>query len=357
MQIASVGTALPPHRYEQDDLIRAFTRLWSQQHHNPARVEQLHRAVQVGGRNLALPMEAYEALQGFGDANDAFIRVGLDLAEAAVREALDRAGLAPTDVDLIVFTTVTGVAAPSLDARLVNRLGLRTDVKRLPLFGLGCVAGTAGVARLHDYLTAYPDQVAILVSVELCSLTLQRRDLSIPNLIATGLFGDGASCVVAVGSERADAMPLGPGRAGPRIRATRSRFYPDTESTMGWEVGDGGFQIVLAAHVPDLVARHLGEDVAGFLADHGRTRQDITSWVCHPGGPKVLHAFTDALDLGPDDLAITWRSLEEIGNLSSSSVLFVLRDTLAEHRPPAGAHGLMIAMGPGFCSELVLLEW
>lgn len=349
MRILSVGTALPPHRYEQEELIAAFTRFWGKTHHNLARVEQMHRAVQVGGRNLALSMAEYEALDGFGASNRAWIRVGLDLAELAVQRALTAAGLAPSEVDLVVFTTVTGIAAPSLDARLANRLGFRPDVKRMPLFGLGCVAGAAGVARLHDYLKAWPEHVALLISVELCSLTLQPNDLSVQNLIATGLFGDGAAAVVAVGDAR-------PGD-GPRVRASKSRFYPNSEEVMGWEVGDRGFQIVLSSTVPDLVTRYLADDVASFLAEHGLVRDDITSWVAHPGGPKVLRAFEATLGLSEDDLALTWRSLRDIGNLSSSSVLFVLQDTLANRRPPAGALGLMLAMGPGFCAELVLLEW
>ena len=357
MKIAAVGTALPPHRYEQAELIAGFTRFWGKKHHNLRRVEQLHRAVQVGGRNLALTMEEYEALDGFGAANDAWIRVAQDVGEAAVRDALAKAGLVPADVDAIFFTTVTGVAAPSIDARLVNRLGLRTDVKRTPMFGLGCVAGTAGVSRMHDYLRAYPDHVAVLLSVELCSLTLQPSDLSVPNLIATGLFGDGAAAVVGVGDARATALGLGPGEGGPRVVASRSRFYPDTEDVMGWDVGDRGFRIVLAATVPEMVERHMAEDVAGFLDEVRVPRDAITSWVCHPGGPKVLRAFESSLGLTEHDLALTWRSLQEVGNLSSSSVLFVMRDTIDQRRPAAGERGLMLAMGPGFCAELVLLEW
>jgi alkylresorcinol/alkylpyrone synthase len=195
--------------------------------------------------------------------------------------------------------------------------------------------------------------VAVLLSVELCSLTLQREDLSVANLIASGLFGDGAACVVGVGAARARAQ----GRPGPRVVSTRSRFYPDTERVMGWDVGEGGFKIVLSATVPDVVRTYIASDVDAFLGDHGLERADIATWVCHPGGPKVLEAFEQALGLTKDDLAITWRSLREVGNLSSSSILFVLADTIAERRPAPGAPGIMIAMGPGFCSEMVLLEW
>jgi len=346
VHIASVGTALPPHAYDQEQLLAAFMRVWGTQHHNPARVEQLHRAVQVGGRHLALPMEAYEQLDGFGAANQAFVEVATEVGAEAVTRALEAAGLGVSDVDAIYFTSVTGIAAPSIDARLVNRLGFRPDVKRVPMFGLGCVAGVAGTARLYDYLQGWPEHVALLLSVELCSLTLQRSDLSIPNLIASGLFGDGAAALVATGAERAGS--------GPRVVATCSRFYPDTEHVMGWDIGDSGFRIVLSADVPDMVHRHLRDDVDAFLADHGLTRDDIGTWVCHTGGPKVLTAFESALQLPSDALRHSWTSLRDVGNLSSASVLFVLAETLADH--PEG-YGLMIAMGPGFCSELVLLRW
>lgn len=352
MHLAAVGTALPPHRYEQAELVDALTRYWAAQHHNPRRVAQFHQAVQVGGRNLALPLQDYEALRGFGDSNDAWIRVGLDVGERALRSALDQAGLAPRDLDAVFFTTVTGVAAPSLDARLVNRLGLREDIRRTPMFGLGCVAGVAGISRVADYLRAWPGHTAALLSVELCSLTLQPGDLTVPNLIATGLFGDGAAAVIGIGADRAAARAQ-----GPRVVATASRFYPDTEATMGWEVGDRGFRIVLAATVAELVERHLADDVDRFLGSQGLDRSAIGAWIAHPGGPKILHAMQAALDLPDGALDLTWRSLREIGNLSSSSVLFVLADRLGSHRPPPGTLGLMIAMGPGFCAELALLEW
>jgi alkylresorcinol/alkylpyrone synthase len=353
MQILSVGTAQPPHYYDQETLLAAFQRAWTAKHHNPRRVEQLHRAVMVGGRHLALPMERYESMSGFGESNGAFIEVGTDIGEAAILDALAQAGLKPTDIDAIFFASVTGISAPSIDAKLVNRLGLRSDVKRIPIFGLGCVAGAAGTARLYDYLRAWPDQVAVLLTVELCSLTLQVKDFSIPNLIASGLFGDGAAAVLAAGTERAATLPA----RGPAVTATRSRFYPDSEGVMGWDITERGFGIVLTAGVPAMVERHIREDVDGFLEDHGLTRADIGCWVCHTGGPKVLTAFQSALEVDQEALELTWTSLREVGNLSSASVLYVLRDTIAQRKPPAGTPGMMLAMGPGFCSELVLMEW
>ena len=350
MKIGAVHTAAPAHYYGQESLLAAFQAAWATQHHNPRRVEHLHRAVKVGGRHLALPMEAYSGLT-FGQANDAFVRVGTDIGAEAVKGAVKAAGLQLSEVDAIFTTTVTGVATPSIDARLVNRLGLRTDIRRVPMFGLGCVAGAAGIARLADYLRGHPDHVAVLLSVELCSLTLQRSDLSIPNLIATGLFGDGAAAVVGVGAHRSVSPNM------PRVVASTSRFYPDTERVMGWDIGDTGFKIVLSAGVPQMVEQHMGDDVDAFLSAHGLDTRDISHWICHPGGPKVLRAFEKTLGLTEQDTALTWRSLEEVGNLSSASVLHVLRDTLSQRPCAPGDRGLVMAMGPGFCSELVLLEW
>ncbi len=349
MKIAAVGRALPPHYYDQETLLAALKQRWSDRHYNLGRLERLHKNVLVGGRHLALPIEEYGGLTTWGRANNAWIRVAQEVGAEAVLDALRRSGLSVSDVDALIFVTVTGVATPSIDARLINRLGLPPRVKRLPIFGLGCVAGAAGISRAADYVRAYPDQVAVLLSVELCSLTMQPEDLSIPNLIASGLFGDGAAAAVVTGDNReAD---------GPRIVDTRSVFYPDSERVMGWDISEAGFKIVLSADVPQVVRDFLRRDVDAFLAEHGLTPADISSWVCHPGGPKVLEAMEEALDLPDGALEVTWRSLREVGNLSSTSVLLVLRDTLDDYRPASGSYGMLLAMGPGFCSELVLLQW
>ncbi|WP_155356611.1 type III polyketide synthase [Acrocarpospora macrocephala] len=346
-RIAAVYGAVPPNRYPQAEITDAVARMCPGADRRV--LDRLHRSAKVQHRHLAMPLADYEKLSGFGMANDVFIEAALDLGAEAVLGGLAEAGLTARDVDMIMFTSVTGIAAPSIEARLAGRLGLRPDVKRVPVFGLGCVAGAAGIARLHDYLRGWPEHVAVLLSVELCSLTLQRGDTSAANLVAGALFGDGAAAVVAVGGARAE-------RSHATVVATRSHLYPGSEHVMGWDVTDTGFRIVLDAGVPDVARRYLGDDVRGFLADHGLTIEDVSAWVCHPGGPKVLEAVGETLDLKPGALDVTWRSLAGVGNLSSSSVLHVLRDTIAL-RPPPGTPGLLIAMGPGFCSELVLLTW
>jgi alkylresorcinol/alkylpyrone synthase len=349
--ILAVGRALPPNAVDQETLIAALSAYWGTRHYNVERLAELHRAVKVGVRHLALPLAEYPALDSFQRCNDAFLRVGADLGEAAVRDALDRAGLAPRDVGHLYFVTVTGVSTPSLDARLANRLGLAPGVKRTPIFGLGCQAGASGIARASDALRAFPDQVAVALSVELCSLTLQRDDASVTNVIATGLFGDGAAAAVLAGGER----PAAPG--APRVLATRSVFYPDTEWVMGWDVVDTGFKVVLSAKVPQVIEANVGRDVDAFLAEHGLDRAAIRHWIAHTGGPKVLEAFRRGLGLPEAALARSWASLRDVGNLSSASVLFVLADLLDSGEPRPGDLGLLAAMGPGFSAELVLLRW
>ena len=360
MIVAAVAHAFPPHYYDQAQLLEAFKAVWLREHFNAERLERLHQNVQVGGRHLALPLEQYQKLETWGDANNAWIRVAQEIGATAIDRALAAAGLAFDEVDALFTVTVTGVATPSLDARLMNRRPFRSDLKRIPIFGLGCVAGAAGLARAADYVRAFPDQIAVLLSVELCSLTVQRGDLSIPNLIATGLFGDGAAAAVVMGEAAARRRAASGFRApsGYTVQATRSVFYPDTEGVMGWEISGQGFQIVLSAEVPKMVERHLRRDVDSFLGDLGLTRSQISRFICHPGGPKVLTTMEEQLELPAGALEATWRSLREVGNLSSTSVLLVLEEALAT--PPAPGtepeKALLLAMGPGFCSELVLLE-
>jgi alkylresorcinol/alkylpyrone synthase len=357
-QILAVRGVLPEHTYTQEQLTAGFGDLIvTSDDLDRGVLERLHANAGVSTRHLTLPLEEYAGLTGFGQANDVFLRNAVDLGAEAIVSALKAADLAPEDVDLVVCTTITGVAVPSLDARIAPLIGLRPDVKRIPVVGLGCVAGAAGVARLNDYLLGHPDEVAVLLSVELCSLTVQRDDTAVANLVASGLFGDGAAAVVAVGDSHPLAFRTGPGPgAQPRVLASRSRLYPDTERAMGWDVGETGFKIVLGAEVPSLVETYVGDDVDAFLAAEGLTRRDVGWWVCHPGGPKVLEAMQTALGVDRDALALTWDSLDRIGNLSSASVLHVLADTLRLRPPAPGSYGILMAMGPGFCLELVLLQ-
>jgi alkylresorcinol/alkylpyrone synthase len=349
--VAAVHGVLPPHRYPQSELTDLFVHLCVPDDGQEALARRLHGSAKVAHRHLALPIERYPELDDFTAANDAFLTVAVELGTEAVSAALDQAGLEPQDVDLFMSTTVTGIAVPSLDARIAGRLGMRPDVKRVPMLGLGCVAGASGLARVHDHLHGHPRDVAVFVSVELCSLTVQRNDPSVANMVASGLFGDGAAAAVLVGSDRAAHHP------GPTVIGTRSHLFPDTERSMGWDVGSSGFRMVLGPEVPELIRANLADCVKALLTEHSLTLDDVTTWICHPGGPKVIEAIQGALSLDDDALALTWRSLADVGNLSSASVLHILRDTQVLRPPPPGAWSVLMAMGPGVSAELVLLRW
>jgi len=349
MRIASVASAFPSDYYPQDILVEALKNDWRHRLPNPDILDRLDDSMKVDGRYLVRPIEFYEGLETWGQANDAWIEAALELGEEALCRALQSAGLKPKNLSAIFVTSVTGIAAPSLDARLVNRMGLSPNIKRIPIFGLGCVAGAAGISRAADYVRGYPGQAAALLSVELCSLTLQRNDLSMAHLISALLFGDGAAATIVFGSE----LETG----GPEILATKSVFYPNTERVMGWDISEKGFKIVLAPEVPEMVTKHLGKDVDAFLGEQGLTRKNIHSWIMHTGGPKVLEATASALGLTEKDLEASWDCLRKVGNLSSTSVLLVLEDFYSRRRPAPGSLSILAAMGPGFCSELVLLRW
>jgi alkylresorcinol/alkylpyrone synthase len=349
MRIAGVASAFPKYYHKQEVLVGALKNYWKDRLVQPGILDRLDESMKVDGRFTARPLDFYHNMQTWGEANNVWIEVGLEIGEKALCHALVAAGVEPRDLGAIFVTSVTGIAAPSLDARLINRMGLSPNIKRIPIFGLGCVAGAAGVSRAADYVRAYPDQAAALLSIELCSLTLQRDDISMAHLISAMLFGDGAAAAVVVGDEVESD--------GPEILATKSVFYPNTERVMGWDISEKGFHIVLSPEVPDTVVNNLGRDVDEFLAEQGYRRSDIHSWVMHTGGPKVLEATASALDLTEKDLEASWECLRKVGNISSTSVLLVLEDVFRHRRPEPGALSILAAMGPGFCSELLLLRW
>jgi alkylresorcinol/alkylpyrone synthase len=389
-RIAAVRSAFPPYRYPQAELSRAFAAFAASTTNagdghgqraggggldarRRALLERLFANSGVSARHTVLPLGEYARLGvPGGSVNDRYIAEATALGERALRAALAASGTAPGDLDLLIVTSVTGVAVPSLDAALIPRLGLRADIKRLPVFGLGCVAGAAGLARLHDYLAGWPAHTAALLAVELCTLCLPRTSVTTADMVASALFGDGAAAVVGKGAElgRAGTEQAGAAHAGtelaggraacsetPRIVATRSEVYPDSADALGWRLApDGGFRIVLTTGLAEVIERHVGASVTGFLADHGLTVDDIGAWICHPGGPRVLDATQRALKLPDAAMALSHRSLAEAGNMSSVSVLHILELTAAAGVTP-GTFGLMIGLGPGVSAELVLLRW
>lgn len=352
-RLLAVAPAFPGPARDQDAITDVVAPLVAGDDERAREVlRRLHRNAGVTTRHLALAPEEYAGLGDFGASNDRYLAVGADLAERAARDALDRAGVDPRSVDLLLFTSVTGIGAPSVDATLVDRLGLREDVRRLPSFGLGCGGGAAGLARVHDYLVGHPHGTALLVCLELCSLTLQHGDRDPAALVASGLFGDAAAAAVLVG----EAHPAGARTHGPHVVDSRSRLYPGTRDDLGWRIGATGFRIVLSARLPDVVRSELRRDVDAFLGGHGLTTDDVGRWVVHAGGPRILDAVEESLGLAPDALAASRASLSAAGNLSSASVLDVL-DRTQRAGGRGAASGLLLAFGPGVSAEMVLLDW
>ena len=352
--IHSVQSGLPDHYYSQEELLAGLRELWQERFHNFDRIEQFHRNVLVSGRHLALPMEEYsEIRKSFGARNDAFLRVATDLATRSVDRLLNDAGLLPEDISLLASTTVTGLAVPTLEARLMNRLPFRANTRRLPLFGLGCLAGVAGINRVTDYLKGHPREAAVFISVELCSLTLQAEDFSVSNLVSTGLFGDGCGVVLMVGDEH----PLA-ASAAYEVLHGESEFFPDSERIMGWDIVDEGFKVVLSSKVPAIARENVPPAVDRLLAGHHMTRKDIGHYICHPGGPKVMEGIEQGLGLEAGELELSWDCLSRLGNMSSSSVLFILQKTIEklQQEKRSGERGIMLAMGPAFCAEMTMVR-
>jgi alkylresorcinol/alkylpyrone synthase len=349
MRIIGAASAFPKNYYPQRTLTEALAAYWADRLPNPGVLRRLHANSCVDGRYLALPIDDYYNLRTFGQFNDAWIEAAEQLGTQALCRAVTQAGISREHIGALFFVSVTGVASPSIDVRIMNKLKLAAKTKRIPIFGLGCVAGAAGIARAADYVRAYPGQVAALIAVETCSLTLQTEDLTVANLISSGLFGDGAAAVLVAGDDFE--------QPGPEIIDTRSTLYPDTMDVMGWKVSEKGFQVVLSPDVPKVIRERLGEDVNALLADHGLERGDIGAWIVHTGGPKVLEATQAALEVDRSALETSWECLRRTGNLSSASVLCVLERFMWKKRPAPGTWSVLAAMGPGFCSELVLLRW
>ncbi|MCB1173168.1 MAG: hypothetical protein KDK39_06375 [Leptospiraceae bacterium] len=352
--ILTARTMLPEHYYSQDELISALKDLWAARFFNLDRLERFHRNVLVGGRHMALPLDEYRQLKGLQDHNDAWIRVATELGDKCTAAALQQADIDSGAVDLFATTSITGLAVPSLESRIMNRQAFRSDCKRLPLFGLGCLGGAAGLARVADTLQGRPDQIGLLLSVELCSLTLQQEDLSVANIVSSGLFGDGSAAVVLAGAGH--QLVSGRKKTLPQILATQSVLFPQTERIMGWDIVDTGFKVVLDPGVPEFAERHLSGHLQALLSRHSLQINDIDVWIAHPGGPKVIDAMESGLGLAAGTLDLSRQSLAEMGNLSSASVLNIL-DRQLEADVPAGSYGVLMAMGPGFSAEFLLLQW
>ncbi|MCR9205563.1 MAG: hypothetical protein NXH75_13350 [Halobacteriovoraceae bacterium] len=354
--IVSIETSFPENKYEQHEIIEGLKKVWETRVKNTKRLQAIQENVLVGSRHLSMPLEDYFKEMTFGERNKKFIESSLKMMEKATKAILENNNLKPSDISSIWSNTVTGFAIPSLEARLMNRIEFPQNTKRVPLMGLGCMAGVAGINRVGDYLKAYPHEAVLFLSVECCSLTFQVHDISVANLVSTGLFGDGCAAVLMVGDEHplAKTAPL-------QLLQGESVFFPESEDVMGWDVGEQGLKIILNKNVPDVTENQLAGPLNDFLKKHNLQRSDLASYFAHPGGPKVLLAMEKILDLPERGLTHSWKSLDERGNMSSVSVLDIFKRHLNEYeesqKEKRGGLGLSLAMGPAFSAEIGLLRW
>ncbi|MEO8520013.1 MAG: 3-oxoacyl-[acyl-carrier-protein] synthase III C-terminal domain-containing protein [Acidobacteriota bacterium] len=302
----------------------------------------------IATRHLCRPPEWYRDDHSLGEISRVYIEAATTLCAQAGRTLLERHGLGPEAIDRVLYVNTTGLATPSIDARLINLLGLRRNVRRTPIWGLGCAGGVAGLGVAFDHLAGHPRERVLLFCAEMCSLTLLRDDASTGNVVATALFADGAAAALLSGDETGDpGYPLLDGR---------SVLYPDSLDIMGWNVVSKGLQVIFDRRIPQLVDRHAREELDTFLAASELTIDDITEFLFHPGGPKVLSAYASAFGLELDRFCYSRGVLRDFGNMSSVTVLYVLERYLKAHPPGRGGHAVISALGPGFSSESLLME-
>jgi len=346
--IAAIATALPPHQFTQTQIKEAMAGV-CRGNRKMERLLPVFDRTGVEQRAFARPLEWYASGQTFEARNDVYAEVAFDLIERATRTCLERAGVEPSDIDHVFCVTTTGLTTPSLDARLCARLGFRPDVRRFPLFGLGCAGGAGALVRANDMLRAYPRHRALVLSVELCSLVFSPMAGSATDLIGVALFGDGGAAVLLAGDEvEAD---------GPRVEDTRTHLFHEAPDLMGWRFTDDGMRLILSRGVPEFVATTVKPVVEGFLAQQGLTVAELQHHVLHPGGAKVMSTYRSAFGLDEHALRHAREAMRRYGNQSSASVLFMLHDLVASGQPVPGDRGVLMALGPGFAAEMLTLTW
>ncbi len=348
--VATIGPtaiAVPDHPIIQEDVKQVLRGTLAMRPERLEAVLSLFDGAGVSRRFSVMPLEDLQRPRRLTETMAVYREQAVRLGRQVASECLARAEMAPTEVDLVITVSCTGFMIPSLDAHLVNDLGLRSDVRRLPITQLGCLAGAAALSHAADFVAGHPGANVLLVSVELPTLSFQGQDHSAANLVSTALFGDGAAAALITGRER----------RGAQILATESHLFPNSLDALGFDLKDDGFHVVLARELPAMVRAGVGSVVERLLARAGVAREDLRTFLLHPGGKRILEALEQELGLDRDDTGTSWSVLRHYGNLSSAAVLFVLHEQLARARPDNGTHGLLGAFGPGFSSELLLLRW
>ncbi len=347
-KVVNVATIVPENRVDQSTAREFARRIFSSYTTEVDRLLTVFDNSQIETRYFSRPLEWFEQPHSLSEKNQAYIESSTELSFKAAQKLFEKTGIQTEGIDYIIYVNTTGLATPSIDARLINRLGLRQNIRRLPIWGLGCAGGAAGLSQAYHYLLGHPDEKVLLIACELCGLTFLHDDFSKSNLVATALFGEGASAVLLAG---ADAK-----QDGIEILATNSRFFPDSLDVMGWNILDSGLQVIFAKQIPDIIEKHAHSDLSSFLKEHGLELADVSRFLFHPGGAKVIEAYQKALGMSNGALSISSEILRNYGNMSSVTVLFVLEEYFEKSGINNGGYGLISALGPGFSSESLLLK-
>ncbi len=345
--ICASATALPPYLITREDVKYYMGRVFDIPERRVDAMMAIVDNAQVHQRHAIFPIDYTIEPRGLAKTNNEYIEHAVRLGREAAEKCLCRAGLRPEDIDLIITVSCTGFMIPSLDAHLINLMGFRSNIRRMPFTELGCAAGAMAISRASDYIKSNPGSNVLIIAVELPSLTFQRKDISQANLISSILFGDGAAAVVVTGQNK----------PGPRVLFTETYTFPDSLGAMGFDLRDSGFHILLAKDVPEMIGARIKELVHGFLERHGKTRQDIKGWIIHPGGARLLGNIEQHLGLCKCDTQPSWDILANVGNLSSATILFILQEWLEKRPLKPGEHAIAAAFGPGFSAEFLLLQW
>lgn len=353
--IISIGTAVPPYVATQDDAKEFATHLYGEAYKgNLDRLISIFENALIKKRRFCVPVEWFSTSKSFEEKNNLYIENALKLSEQAIQDCLQKAQISISEVDYLLFVSTTGLATPTIDARLIDRLPFRKTVRRLPLWGLGCAGGAASLSWARTIAEADSNATILIVVTELCGLTFVRSDLSKAALVSSALFADGSAAVLAQGS-RANAKRDG---ALPKILMSRAATMPNSLNVMGWRFNEQGFNVILSQNVPEIVQSFLKDAVFNFLKNNNLNIKSIKHFITHPGGAKVLEAYKSAFELSDAHLQIAYQILSEYGNMSAVTVLFILERFMERLRYNAENDlALLAALGPGFSAELLLLQW
>jgi alkylresorcinol/alkylpyrone synthase len=346
--IAAVSKIDLPDKVDQQTVKEQARAMFSVDFPQVDRLIQAFDNTGIVTRNFVKPLNYYAETTTFKQRNDEYIKLALQYSVEAAEAVIAKAGINKKDITDIIFLSTTGLATPSIDALIINKMQLNPHINRTPVWGLGCAGGVSGIAKANMAAKANPDAVVLLVAVELCSLTLIKSDYSKSNFIGSSLFSDGVAACIVKGDNHPQAKPQ------ITFKATSSKLYYDSLEVMGWDFREDGFKVVFSKDIPTFINQNISKDIEDFLAKHDLQLGDIKNFIFHPGGKKVLDAYADALQIEGDFLKNTREVMNDNGNMSSVTVLYVLEKFMATGFEEG--YGLMLAMGPGFSSEMVLLD-